>query len=104
MTMVENFTTMHACIVHSTDDNNDNARHAPTSFHHASNANNITDTSIVLVTFPLLNIRDPGEDEDFICPDGQANPLPEGFSVAPRTAVNVSRHVDTHCPYSTHHR
>jgi hypothetical protein len=30
----------------------------------------------------LLNIRDPGEDEDFIGPDGQANPLPEGFSVA----------------------
>jgi hypothetical protein len=43
----------------------------------------------------LLNIRDPGEDEDFIGPDGQANPLPERFSVTPRTAVNVSRHVDT---------
>jgi hypothetical protein len=42
----------------------------------------------------LLNIRDPGEDEDFIGPDGQANPLPEGFSVAPRTDVHVSRHVD----------
>ena len=93
--MVENFNTMHARIVHSTDDDNDDACHAPTSFHHASNANNITDTSIVLVTFPLLNIRDPSEDEDFIGPDGQANPLPEGFSVAPGTAVNVSRHVDT---------
>jgi hypothetical protein len=43
----------------------------------------------------LLNIRDPGEDEDFIGPDGQANPLPEGFSVAPGTTVDVSRHVDT---------
>jgi hypothetical protein len=95
MTMDENFNTMHARIVHSTDDDNDDARHAPTAFNHASNANNITDTSIVLVTFPLLNIRDPIEDEDFIGPDGQANPLPEGFSVAPRTAVNVSKHVDT---------
>jgi hypothetical protein len=43
----------------------------------------------------LLNIRDPGEDEDFIGPDGQANPLPEGFSVAPGTAVDVTRHVNT---------
>jgi hypothetical protein len=61
--MVENFNTMHACIVHSTDDDNDNACHAPTSFHHASNANNITNTFTVLVTFPLLNNRDPSEDE-----------------------------------------
>jgi hypothetical protein len=29
-----------------------------------------------LVTFPLLNIRDQCEDEDFIVPDGHANPLP----------------------------
>jgi hypothetical protein len=43
----------------------------------------------------LLNIRDEREDEDVICPDGHANPLPEGFSVAPGTAVDVSRHVDT---------
>jgi hypothetical protein len=70
--------------------------HAPTTFNHASNANNITDTSIVLVTFPLVNIRDQHEDEDFIGPDMHANPLPEGFShVAPGTAVNFSRHVDT---------
>jgi hypothetical protein len=95
MTMDENFNTMHARIVHSTDDDNDDARHAPTTFNHASNANNITDTSTVLVTFPLLNVRDQCEDEDFIGPDGHAHPLPEGFSVAPRTAVNVSRHVDT---------
>jgi hypothetical protein len=67
-----------------------------TAFNHASNANNITDTSIVLVTFPLLNIRDQHEDEDFIGPDGHTNPLPEGFScVAPGTAVNFSRHIDT---------
>jgi hypothetical protein len=82
MTMDENFNTMHARIVRSTDDDKYDARHAPTTFNHASNANNTTDTSIVLVTFPLLNIRDPGEDEDFIGPDGQTNPLPEGFSVA----------------------
>jgi hypothetical protein len=49
-----------------------------------------------LVTFPLVNIRDQHEDEDFIGPDMHANPLPEGFShVAPGTAVNFSRHVDT---------
>jgi hypothetical protein len=48
-----------------------------------------------LVTFPLLNIRDQREDEDFISPDGHANPLPEGFSVAPGTSVDVSRNVDT---------
>jgi hypothetical protein len=93
MTMDENFNTMHACIVRSTDDDNDDACHAPTTFNHV-NANNITDTSIVLVTFPLLNIRDQRA-EDFIGPDGHANPLPEGLSVAPRTAVDVSRHVDT---------
>jgi hypothetical protein len=62
----------------------------------------ITDTSIVLVTFPLLNIRDQHEDEDVICPDGHANPLPEGFShVAPGTTVNFSRHVDTALTPST---
>jgi hypothetical protein len=66
MTMDENFNTMHAHIVCSTDDDNDHARHVPTNFNHASNANNITETSIVLVTFPLLNIRDQHEDEDFI--------------------------------------
>jgi hypothetical protein len=44
------------------DDDNDDARNAPTTFNHSSNANNITDTSIVLVTFPLLNIRDQHED------------------------------------------
>jgi hypothetical protein len=75
--------------------------HTPTAFNHASNANNITDTSIVLVTFPLLNIRDQCEDEDFIGPDRQANPLPEGFSVAPVTAVHVSRHVNTTLTPST---
>jgi hypothetical protein len=48
---------MHACIVRSTDDDNNDTCNAPTTFNHASNANNITDTSIVLVTFPLLNIR-----------------------------------------------
>jgi hypothetical protein len=49
-----------------------------------------------LVTFPLLNTRDQCEDEDFIGPDGHANPLPEGFShVAPGTAVDFSRHVNT---------
>jgi hypothetical protein len=49
-----------------------------------------------LVTFPLLNIRDQHEDEDFIGPDGFANPLPERFShVAPGTTVDFSRHVDT---------
>jgi hypothetical protein len=49
-----------------------------------------------LVTFPLLNIRDQHEDEDFIVPDGHANPLPEGFSrVAPGSTVDFSRHVDT---------
>jgi hypothetical protein len=96
MTMDENFNTMHACIVCSTDDDNDDARHAPTAFNHASNANNITDTSIVLVTFPLLNTRDQCEDEDFIGPDGHANPLPEGFSrVALGTTVDFSRHVNT---------
>jgi hypothetical protein len=96
MTMDENFNTMHACIVCSTDDDNDDARHAPTAFNHASNANNITDTSIVLVTYPLLNTRDQCEDEDFIGPDWHANPLPEGFShVAPGTAVDFSRHVNT---------
>jgi hypothetical protein len=88
MTMDENFNTTHARIVHSTDDDNDDARHAPT-------ANNITYISIVLVTFPLFNIRDQREDEDFIGPDGHANPLPEGFSVAPGTGVIVSRNVDT---------
>jgi hypothetical protein len=91
--MDENFNTMHARIVHSTDDDNDDAHHAPTAVNHASNANNITKISIVLVTFPLLNIRN--QDEDFIGPDGHANPLPEGFNVAPGTAVDVSRHVDT---------
>jgi hypothetical protein len=97
MTMDENFNTMHAHIVCSTDDDNDDAHHAPTAFNHAaSNANNITDTSIVLVTFPLLNIGDQREDEDFIVPDGHANPLPEGFSrVAPGTTVDFCRHVDT---------
>jgi hypothetical protein len=95
MTMDENFNTNQARKVSSNDDDNDDACHDHTTFNHASNANNITDTSIVLVTFPMLNIRDPGEDEDFIGPDGQANPLPEGFSVAPGTAVHVSRHVDT---------
>jgi hypothetical protein len=96
MTMDENFNKMHARIVCSTDDDNDDARHAPTAFNHASNANNIADTSIVLVTFPLLNIRDQHEDEDFIGPDGFANPLPERFShVAPGTTVDFSRHVDT---------
>jgi hypothetical protein len=40
--MDENFNTMHARIVCSTDDDNDDACHAPTSFNHASNANNIT--------------------------------------------------------------
>jgi hypothetical protein len=50
----------------------------------------------VLVTFPLLNIRDQHEDEDFIGPDGHANPLPEGFCrVAPGSTVNFSRHVYT---------
>jgi hypothetical protein len=49
-----------------------------------------------LVTFPLLNIGDQREDEDFIVPDGHANPLPEGFSrVAPGTTVDFCRHVDT---------
>jgi hypothetical protein len=95
MTMDENFNTIQAREVHSNDDDNDTARHAPTTFNHASNAKNITNTSIVLVTFLLLNIRDQCEDEDFIGPDGQANPLPEGFSVAPRTVVQVSRHVHT---------
>jgi hypothetical protein len=93
--MDENVNTIQACNVHSNDDDNNDACHAPTAFNHASNAINITDTSIVLVTFPLLNIRDQREDEDFIGPDGQANPLPEGFSVAPGTAVHVSRHVYT---------
>jgi hypothetical protein len=83
MTMDENFNTMHACIVCSNDEDNDDTRNAPTAFNHASNANNINDTSIVLVTFPLLNIRDQRDDEDFIGPDGHANPLLEGFSVAP---------------------
>jgi hypothetical protein len=84
MTKDENFNTMHARIVCSTDDDNDNVHHAPTAFNYASNANNISNTSIVLVTFPLLNIRDQHENEDFIVPDGHANPLPEGFShVAP---------------------
>ena len=77
--------TKQAHKVHSNDDYDDNARNDPTTFNHASNANDITDTSILLVIFPLLNIRDPGEDEDFIGPDGQANPLPEGFSLAPGT-------------------
>jgi hypothetical protein len=95
MTMDENFNTMHARIVGSTDDDIDDAHHAPTAFNHASNANNITDTSIVLVTFPLLNIRDQREDEDFIGPDGHANPLPERFCAASGTSINVSRHVDT---------
>jgi hypothetical protein len=95
MTMDENFNTIQACKVRSNDDDNDDAHHAPTAFNHASKANNITDTSIVLVTFPLLNIRDQREDGDFIGPDGQANPLPAGFSVAPVTAVHASRHVDT---------
>jgi hypothetical protein len=102
MTMDENFNTMHARIVHSTDfplmmttTMPAMLGHAPTAFNHASNANNITGTSIVLVTFPLINIRDQCEDEDVICPDGHANPLPEGFSVAPGTTVNVSRHVNT---------
>jgi hypothetical protein len=80
MTMDE---TIQACIVRSNDDDNNDGQHAPTTFNHASNANNITNTSIVLVTFPLLNIRDQCEDEDFTGPDGHANPLPEGFSVAP---------------------
>jgi hypothetical protein len=95
MTMDENFNTMHARIVCVTDDDNAAACHALTAFNHASNANNITNTSIVLVTFPLLNIRDQHEDEDVICPDGHANSPPEGFSVAPRTAVDVSRQVNT---------
>jgi hypothetical protein len=43
----------------------------------------------------LFNIRDPGEDEDFIGPDGQANPLAERFSFAPGPAVHVSRHINT---------
>jgi hypothetical protein len=94
MTMDKNFNTIQACKVHSNDDDNNDDCHAPTAFKHASTANNITDSSIVLVTFPLLNIRDQHEDEDFIGPDGQANPLLERFSVAPGTAVHVSRHVD----------
>jgi hypothetical protein len=35
----------------------------------------------------LLNIRDQHKDEDFIGPDGHANPLPEGLSVAPGTTA-----------------
>jgi hypothetical protein len=42
-----------------------------------------------------LTLETQVEDEDFIGPDGQAIPLPEGFHVAPGTAVDVSRHVDT---------
>jgi hypothetical protein len=45
--------------------------------------------------FLLLDIWDPGEDQEVIGPDGQPNPLPEVFSLAPMTAVHVSRHVDT---------
>jgi hypothetical protein len=48
-----------------------------------------------LSIFLLFNIRDPGEDEDFIDPDVQANPLLEGFSLASGTTVHVSRHVNT---------
>jgi hypothetical protein len=33
--------------------------------------------------------------KEVIGPDGQPNPLPEVFSLAPRTAVHVSRHIDT---------
>jgi hypothetical protein len=99
--MDENANTKQAHKVHSNDDNDINACNDANAFNHASNANDITDTSILPVIFPLLNIRDPGEDEDFIGPDGEPNPLPEGFSWVPRTAnlqehFHVSRHdVDT---------
>jgi hypothetical protein len=95
MTMDENVNTNQARKVCSNDDYDDDARNDPTTFYYVSNANDITDTSIVIVIFPLFNIRDPGEDEDFIGPDGQANPLPERFSFAPRPAVHVSRHINT---------
>jgi hypothetical protein len=36
-----------------TDDDNDDACHAFTTFNHASNANNITDTSIVVDNFRM---------------------------------------------------
>jgi hypothetical protein len=98
--MDENANTKQAHKVHSNDDNDINARNDANAFNHASNANDITNTSILLVIFPLLNIRDPGEDEDFIGPDGEPNPLPEGFSWAPGTVdlqehFHVSRHIDT---------
>jgi hypothetical protein len=53
MTINENFNTMHARIVCLTDDDNDDACHAFTTFNHASNANNITDTSIVVDNFRM---------------------------------------------------
>jgi hypothetical protein len=93
--MDETMNTRQAHHVHSNDDYDDNACNDPTTFNHASNANDIMDTSVLPVIFLLLDIKDPGEDEDFIGPDGQANPLPERFSLAPRTTVHVSRHIDT---------
>jgi hypothetical protein len=95
-----NFTIRSTHKVHSNNDDDDNACNDATTFNHTSNANNITNTSVLLVIFPLLDIRDPGEDEDFIGPDGEPNPLPEGFRLAPRTAdlqecFHLSRQIDT---------
>jgi hypothetical protein len=46
-------------------------------------------------TSPTLHCTGHPFIEDFIGPDGQANPLTKGFSLAPGSTVHVSRYVDT---------
>jgi hypothetical protein len=54
MTMDENVNTNQARKVRSNDDYDDDARNDPTTFYYASNANDITNTSIVTVIFWLV--------------------------------------------------
>jgi hypothetical protein len=56
MTLDENGNTKQAHKVHSNDDDKNDARNDATTFNHASNANDINDTSILPVIFLLLDI------------------------------------------------
>jgi hypothetical protein len=55
--MDENMNTMQARKVCSNDDDDDNAHNDPTAFDLSNNSNDITDTSVVLVTFPLTQVK-----------------------------------------------
>jgi hypothetical protein len=49
--------TMQARKVCSNDDDDDNAHNDPTAFDLSNNSNDITDTYVVLVTFPLTQVK-----------------------------------------------